>query len=206
MPKISQGLELGNVKATRESTGTAASGGSPIVLHDGKTVRKSRTAEAGRKPPPASEDSDPTPRRSGKMSPLPNVLVAIESAADRGGGDRPVDDRKMPAAAAAANQPLPQGDGEMTLEPESSHEPSSPQVESIKRGSIVFVQSRTWPGINKPGGVGRVTRIHPADDSNVIKYDIKVRSICLSRVVGSLGVSLSFAVPVVHSRRLGEER
>ena len=91
-------------------------------------------------------------------------------------------------------------------EPESSHEPSSPQVESIKRGSIVFVQSRTWPGINKPGGVGRVTRIHPADDSNVIKYDIKVRCICLSHVVGSLGVSLSFAVPVVHSRRLGEER
>ena len=91
-------------------------------------------------------------------------------------------------------------------EPESSHEPSSPQVESIKRGSIVFVQSRTWPGINKPGGVGRVTRIHPADDSNVMKYDIKVRSICLSHVVGSLGVSLSFASPVVHSRRLGEER
>ncbi|EJK66816.1 hypothetical protein THAOC_12222, partial [Thalassiosira oceanica] len=235
MAKISQGLELGNGKVTRESTETAVSGGSPIVLHDGKTVRKSRTADALRKPPPevASEDSDPTPRRSGKMSPLPNVLIAIESAADRGDGNRPTDDRKMPAAAAAAtesagaigdvegptddrkmpaaaaaiesaadrgddelptddrkmpaaaaaatvSQPLKQGGDELTLKPESSLERSSPQVENtrgnentIKRGSIVCVQSRTWPGINKPGGVGRVTRVHAANDSNVIKYDIK---------------------------------
>ena len=262
--KLSRGLELGGGKVTRDSTETAASCGSPIVLHDGKTVRKSRTAEAGRKPPPkvASEDSDPTPRRSGKMSPLPNVLLAIESAADRADVDRPtddhkkpavaaaiepaadrgdvelpIDDRKMPAAAAAnesaadrgdderpsddrkmpaaaaAHQPLTQGEDELTLAPNPSLERPPPQVENarekepIKRGSIVFVQSRTWPGINKQGGVGRVTRIHLANESNVTKYDIKVRSIYLSnKFCRQSRISLFCRVPVVHSRRLGEER
>ena len=32
--------------------------------------------------------------------------------------------------------------------------------EEITKGSIVVVESRTWPGSNKPGGVARVTAVH----------------------------------------------
>ena len=31
-------------------------------------------------------------------------------------------------------------------------------------GMIVQVEARTWPGINKPGGVGRITQIHYSED------------------------------------------
>ena len=34
------------------------------------------------------------------------------------------------------------------------------QSNSITEGSLVVVQSRTWPGINKLGGVGRVIKVH----------------------------------------------
>ncbi len=33
-------------------------------------------------------------------------------------------------------------------------------AESIAKGSLVMVQPRTWPGMNKLGGVGRVTAVH----------------------------------------------
>jgi len=36
----------------------------------------------------------------------------------------------------------------------------SEEEEIITKGSIVVVQSRTWPGSNKPGGVARVTAVH----------------------------------------------
>jgi hypothetical protein len=43
-------------------------------------------------------------------------------------------------------------------------------------GTVVVVESRMWPGINKPGGVGRVTKIHapegPEIEGFVKKYDI----------------------------------
>ena len=38
-------------------------------------------------------------------------------------------------------------------------------------GSIVRVQSRTWAGINKPGGVGRITKV--CTDSHISTYNIK---------------------------------
>ena len=41
----------------------------------------------------------------------------------------------------------------------------------IAVGDIVNVASRTWPGINKPGGVGLVTNITPVDNS-AVKYDV----------------------------------
>lgn len=31
-------------------------------------------------------------------------------------------------------------------------------------GTIVQVQARTWPGINKPGGIGRITQVRISDD------------------------------------------
>jgi hypothetical protein len=50
----------------------------------------------------------------------------------------------------------------------------SEQERIMTKGTIVFVQARTWPGINKPGGVARVTKVHAAADNggNSIKYDV----------------------------------
>ena len=49
-------------------------------------------------------------------------------------------------------------------------EPQAAAASSITKGSIVTVESRTWPGLNKPGGVARVTHVHHED--NKIKYDV----------------------------------
>jgi len=37
-------------------------------------------------------------------------------------------------------------------------------------GCIVRVDARTWPGINQPGGVGRVTRVHAEGKTVDVKY------------------------------------
>ena len=42
----------------------------------------------------------------------------------------------------------------------------------IAMGDIVNVASRTWPGINKPGGVGIVTNINITPVDNSVKYDV----------------------------------
>jgi len=57
-------------------------------------------------------------------------------------------------------------------------------------GALVNVQSRTWAGINKPGGVGAVCGVHCQDDGEDEKYDIKY-------VLGGQekGVSLEFIGP-----------
>ncbi|KAL7453846.1 hypothetical protein ACHAWC_005492 [Mediolabrus comicus] len=61
----------------------------------------------------------------------------------------------------------------------SSSSPPPPQAAAassstsmITKGSIVTVESRTWPGLNKPGGVARVTHVHHNDDTNKITYDV----------------------------------
>ena len=48
---------------------------------------------------------------------------------------------------------------------------SSSSASIITKGSIVTVESRTWPGLNKPGGVARVTHVHH-DSDNKITYDV----------------------------------
>lgn len=50
----------------------------------------------------------------------------------------------------------------------------SPAV--FSEGDLVEVQSRTWPGINKPGGSGRIVRVHQETDENgqpVAVYDVR---------------------------------
>ena len=44
-----------------------------------------------------------------------------------------------------------------------------PLTSIMEVGAIVQVQSRTWPGINKPGGAGRVVRLNE-DGSVNVKY------------------------------------
>lgn len=39
-------------------------------------------------------------------------------------------------------------------------------------GDVVDVQSRTWPGVNQPGGVAKVTRVHKNDDDGSLFYDV----------------------------------
>ncbi|KAL9189305.1 hypothetical protein ACHAXT_011795 [Thalassiosira profunda] len=43
---------------------------------------------------------------------------------------------------------------------------------AIAKGTIVTVEARTWPGINKPGGVARVTKVHPAEGGQSARYDV----------------------------------
>jgi len=38
------------------------------------------------------------------------------------------------------------------------------EPDSITVGRLVEVASRTWPGINKPGGVARAVEVHFDDD------------------------------------------
>lgn len=41
-------------------------------------------------------------------------------------------------------------------------------------GMIVQVEARTWPGINKPGGVGSITQLHYSENGNeVISVDVR---------------------------------
>jgi len=53
---------------------------------------------------------------------------------------------------------------------------SQEQNACIGVGSVVVVESRMWPGVNKSGGVGRITNIHVPEGSEaegfVKKYDI----------------------------------
>lgn len=45
--------------------------------------------------------------------------------------------------------------------------------EEITKGSIVVVESRTWPGSNKPGGVARVTAVHNEHETGTPRtYDV----------------------------------
>lgn len=44
---------------------------------------------------------------------------------------------------------------------------------SIDVGSIVSVQSRTWPGVNQPGGVAKVEAIHIAESDGSLSYDVR---------------------------------
>jgi hypothetical protein len=47
---------------------------------------------------------------------------------------------------------------------------TSEPVAIFSKGAIVQVQDRTWPGVNKPGGVARVAKVHR--DGAVISYDV----------------------------------
>ena len=62
--------------------------------------------------------------------------------------------------------PLPPSQEVATAPP-----PISPTPPSLTVGSVVNVQSRTWPGVNKPGGVARIKKVHD-DTGTGIKYDV----------------------------------
>jgi hypothetical protein len=52
-----------------------------------------------------------------------------------------------------------------------SHQDDSSSTAALwSVGSIVTVQSRTWPGVNKPGGVARITKRNTADGTLNVAY------------------------------------
>ncbi len=50
--------------------------------------------------------------------------------------------------------------------PTTKNDQDNEKIELITVGRLVEVASRTWPGINKPGGVARVVQVHFDHDSN----------------------------------------
>eukprot|EP00985_Skeletonema_marinoi_P013608 scaffold6778_cov115-Skeletonema_marinoi.AAC.9 len=59
----------------------------------------------------------------------------------------------------------------------SSNEAALPPIVSpphLVKGKLVNVISRTWPGINKPGGIGKITKIYIEESTQEIKcVDVK---------------------------------
>jgi hypothetical protein len=160
-----------SMRNARVSMATAATAsGSPVVLHDGNTVRKSRHETKNRGVSLLDSDfvDDPTPRRSGNMSPLPAVDAAsVIEAAENTDTKVASNDKEW---SGGLNIPPPPKLGK----PAAASVCQAEQRMPIANGTIVFVQARTWPGINKPGGVARVTKVHPAAESgsNSTKYNV----------------------------------
>ncbi|KAL7552508.1 hypothetical protein ACHAWF_015774 [Thalassiosira exigua] len=172
----------------RESVATAASGSSPIVLHDGNTVRKKRGPKSNLV---HTFDSDPTPRRSGKMSPL-HALQKSVALEDKAGDNASADGAAPPMLSTPVERPLP-----------------SQKEQVIAKGTIVKVQARTWPGINKPGGVARVTKVHSGNGgSNSTKYDVTYVLGGKEKHVDESFVTLHEmeSLPTIEEHRLGNSR
>lgn len=75
---------------------------------------------------------------------------------------------------------------------------SSPNRETpIRVGTVVQVEARTWPGINKPGGIGRVSAIH-LDESGNTSYDVYY-------VLGGREKQIDAAFVSVHTASLGSK-
>ena len=99
----------------------------------------------------------------------------------------------VPENLSGEEEPMPQVDGDDDVESDGNQEdevdPSAangeeaeaaanlgdneatpPSVSTFAVGTIVQVEDRCWPGINKQGGVGRITKVHV--DGGSILYDV----------------------------------
>jgi hypothetical protein len=56
----------------------------------------------------------------------------------------------------------------MAAVPTTSQASTTMTIHSIRVGSMVHVASRTWPGINKPGGAARVLKLHYNTSNNAV--------------------------------------
>ena len=157
-------------KAGRDSLETVGTGNaSPIVLHDGNTVRKTRPGNNKDENNKSSEshEEDKTPRSSGNF--LRCEGVAMKSAGDADLEEVDDDESEYGAETQPIGKPAAQ---KPTAASASVDEPA--QRDLIVKGSVVTVQARTWPGINKHGGVGRVTKVHSSAESggSAVQYDV----------------------------------
>lgn len=75
---------------------------------------------------------------------------------------------------------------------------------TYKVGDLVVVQSRTWPGINKPGGVAKVTKVNVENETIDVKYTLGGSEKNLEYVYVKLwDVDLSSSVVTTAGRREG---
>ena len=130
-------LEAELVDNNRHSLATVES---TVVIHDGNTVEKKKT------------ETDQTPRRSGKYLPLSaeaddQDATDAESSYDNGDTNK---DAEL-VGGESHQSPIISERTESTS-PEKTKPSSSSENREIVVGSIVLVQARTWPGINKQGG------------------------------------------------------
>lgn len=136
---------IGEGGSRNQSFSTACS---PIVVQDGNTVQKKAR----------SENNDATPRRSGNFWNIQTKDKASQknprTAADN--SDNPNEDVEFNGGAFVASQQssiVSEESGRGDLENDGElKSPSKEQNKEIVKGSIVMVEARTWPGINKPGG------------------------------------------------------
>lgn len=113
---------------------------STVIFHDGNTVKKKKT------------ETDQTPRRSGKYLPLSadaDDQKATEASSTNDNGDTNED---VEFEGLESPQSLIMSERNASRPLDETKLPSSSETREIVVGSIVLVQSRTWPGINKHGG------------------------------------------------------
>jgi hypothetical protein len=90
----------------------------------------------------------------------PIIAVAhVSFAIDKNGTEPPMDDEEDD-----------DDEGRLALETQTNCEYVSRTVQGPTVGSTVKVQARMWPGMNKEGGVGRVTKLH--NSNGTVYYDI----------------------------------
>ena len=107
---------------------------------DGNTVEKKKA------------EADQTPRRSGKYLPLSadaDDQKATEASSTDDNGDTNED---VEFEGLESPQSLIMSERNASRPLDETKLPSSSETREIVVGSIVLVQSRTWPGINKHGG------------------------------------------------------
>ena len=113
---------------------------STVIFHDGNTVEKKKA------------EADQTPRRSGKYLPLSadaDDQKATEASSTNDNGDTNED---VEFEGLESPQSLIMSERNASRPLDETKLPSSSETREIVVGSIVLVQSRTWPGINKHGG------------------------------------------------------
>lgn len=118
-----------------------------------------------------------------------------------------VDSMDVEAALGAADDEDPHGNDDDigSDDSEREHEDQGDGSDEIVVGSAVEVEARTWPGINKQGGAGRVTAVHRemADDgqTELVLYDVRYLFGGVDKLVESEFVQLLWKVHLEAKRR-----
>lgn len=109
--------------------------------------------------------------KSREQDELANVDTSIESEKMQVDSEQEIQEHQeaTTAAAAAATRETSKAsdDGQVPAGPTT---PGASSTRCFAKGTIVHVQARTWPGINKPGGVGRIAKVH--DHGIAVMYDV----------------------------------
>jgi hypothetical protein len=172
------------MKSSHESGRTATI---PMSTNNGGKAQR-QTVDANNDP--VQDDGDePMPDVDDKVGTANSQVTAPikEAAADTD------DAGAVPKNPSGEEEPMPQVDGDDDVESDGNqedevdpndangveaeaaanledNEATPPSVSTFAVGTIVQVEDRCWPGINKQGGVGRITKVHV--DGGSILYDV----------------------------------